>query len=186
MLGLGASIVSSSYDPLDQLGTYISNFAAGTDSWGDFGISEGTQTKTANQSIGGRSGVFKVSYDADESVLFGITKATPWGETFDVGDIVVVSMDVYFIDNNPQDDDGDSNENTLFYFQAGTSYHASRREGQFVAPETWTTLSGTINITAGGASANMQIAPSNGQGDAPGTGDVWYVDNAVVKHYRPR
>jgi hypothetical protein len=186
MLGLGASIVSSSYDSLDQLGTYTSNFAAGTDSWGDFGISVGTQTKTANQSVGGRSGVLKVSYDANETVLFGISKATPWGETFDVGDIVVVSMDVYFVDNDPQDDDGDGNENATFYFQAGSTFNTSRRKGQLVVPETWTTTSGTLNITGGSASANMQISPSNGQSDAPGTGDVWYVDNVVVKHYRPR
>ena len=49
MLGLSSSITHSSFDPLDLLGTYTSDFASGTDSWGDFGIAAGTQTKTANQ-----------------------------------------------------------------------------------------------------------------------------------------
>jgi len=182
MLGLGSGITHSSFDPLELLGEYNSNFAAGTDSWGDFGIAAGTQTKTANQSIGGRSGVLKVSYNADETVQFGLELATPWSKDFKVGDQVYVSLDVYQVDEAPTD--GSSGPN--FFFQAGDSFHASRRPlSQLVGEGGWVTKSGTAIITAGTDDGNMRIG-FNAQGNAPGTGDHWYLDNVVVKHYRPK
>ena len=182
MLGLGASIVSSSFDPLDLLGTYTSNFAAGTDSWGDFGVSTGTQTKTANQSIGGRSGVLKILYDADESVSFGLELATPWSKDFKVGDQVYVSLDVYQVDEDPQNDSGGPN----FFFQAGDNYHTSRRPfSGVVAEDAWVTRTGTAIITGGGNDGNMRIGFNNSS-NSPGVGDHWYLDNVVVRHYRPK
>ena len=183
MLGLGSGITHSSFDPLELLGEYNSNFAAGTDSWGDFGISTGTQTKTANQSIGGRSGVLKVSYNANESIQFGLELATPWSKDFKVGDQVYVSLDVYQVDEDPAD--GSSGPN--FYFQAGDLYHVSRRPiGSSILTEgEWKHKDGTAIITGGGNDGNMRIG-FNSQSNAPGTGDHWYLDNVVVKHYRPK
>ena len=181
MLGLSSSITHSSFDPLDLLGTYTSDFASGTDSWGDFGIAAGTQTKTANQSIGGRSGVLKVSYNADESVQFGLELATPWGEDFKVGDQVYVSLDVYFVDEDPQDG-GTTN---VPYFQAGATYNPSRRISKGFGTAYWHTLVGSKTIIAGTNNENMRIGFAS-QDTAPGTGDHWYLDNVVVKHYRPK
>ena len=184
MLGLGSGITHSSFDPLELLGEYNSNFAAGTDSWGDFfnGTPAGTQTKTANQGIGGRTGVLKVSYDANETVAFGLELATPWSEDFKGGDQVYVTLDVYVIDNLPPDSAGGPN----FFFQAGDAFHESRRPfSGIVAENGWFTRSGTVIITGGTDDGNMRIGFNNNS-NSPGLGDHWYLDNVVVKHYRPK
>ena len=91
VLGLGNNLISGVYvegGGLTLLGTYTSDFASGTDSWGAFGVSAGTQALTANQSVGGVDGALKITYDANETGQFGLELATPWGEDFEVGDSI--------------------------------------------------------------------------------------------------
>jgi len=181
MLGLGNSIVNSTPTrALVLLGTYTSDFASGDDGWASFGTT-GTVTITHNQSIGGRSGVLRVEYDTDETVLFGIQKSTPWGEDFKYGDIFDIQYSIYSEDNSPQD-----GSNLSHYFQAGSVFEASRRVTESTPDLTWDDVVSEGNeITAAtGDSSVMQIGFSS-PSTAPGAGDFVYFDSIVVKHYRP-
>jgi hypothetical protein len=181
MLGLGSSIVNSNFagGGIVLLGTYTSDFANGTDSWSDFGISAGTQTITANQSVGGTDGVLKISYDADETIQFGIELATPWGENFEVGDYITVQFSFYSEDVDPAD-----GSNFGCYFQAGSSYSASRRVSVAGIDGEWGTDSVTLQQIDGGGSSNLMRFGFSNQTNAPGIGDSWYLDSVTIEHWR--
>jgi len=180
MLGLGSFLTTSS-TPLapSLLGTYTSDFSSDANGWGDFGISAGTQTLTANQSIGGESAALKVSYDADESPLFGIAQNTPWGENFEVGDFVTVEFKYYSDDQSP------ANASTIgIFFQAGATFHSSRRVSDSGADGAWHTASAVLQeITAGTANNAMRIGFSSNS-TAPDSEDSWYIKDIVVSHFR--
>ena len=180
MLGLGSSLITSN-TPLNLtlLGTYTSDFSSDVDGWGDFGTFSGTQTLTANQSIGGESAALKVSYDQDETIQFGIKKDTPWGKNFEVGDFITVDYKFYMEDASPQD-------GTSFsaYFQAGSSFHSSRRVNVSGSDGAWVTSSATLQrISSGGNSDEMRFG-FGFQLNAPGSGDAWYIKDIVIKHFR--
>ena len=180
MLGLGSSLTTSS-TPLGPslLGTYTSDFSSDANGWGNFGISAGTQTLTANQSIGGVSAALKISYDADESILFGIAQNTPWGENFEVGDSVTVEFKYYSDDQSPADA-----ANISIFLQAGSGFHSSRRVSDTGVDGAWHTVSVTLQQITGGTNNNsMRIGFSAGS-SAPGSGDSWYIKDIVVKHFR--
>ena len=180
MLGLGSSLTTSSTPlGLSLLGTYTSDFSSGVDGWGGFNISEGTQTLTANQSIGGVSAALKVSYDENEEVLFGIAQNTPWSEDFKVGDFISVEYKYYSDDQSPADA-----ANISIFLQAGSSFHSSRRVSDTGVDGAWHTVSVTLQQITGGTNNNsMRIGFSAGS-SAPGSGDSWYIKDIVVKHFR--
>lgn len=180
MLGLGSSLTTSSTPSgLSLLGTYTSDFSSGVDGWGGFNISEGTQTLTANQSIGGVSAALKVSYDENEEVLFGITQNTPWGEDFEVGDFISVEYKYYSDDQLPAD-----GSNINIFFQAGANFSLSRRVSDQGVDGAWHSVSVDLQEITGATSSNaMRIGFSAGS-TAPGSGDSWYVKDIVVKHFR--
>ena len=181
MLGLGSNLTSGVYieGGLTLLGTYTSNFVAGTDSWGAFGVSAGNQTLTANQSVGGEDGALKITYDAGESIQFGLELATPWGQDFEVGDSWEATFKFYSADEDPADE-----VNFALYFQAGSSYHSTRRITGSVADEAWSTVTSDITaISDGSVSDKMRFGFGNA-GNAPGVGDSWYLKDVVIKHYR--
>lgn len=182
MLGLGSSLITSGTPlQLRLLGTYTSDFSSGTDGWGDFGTFSGTQTLTANQSIGGESAALKVSYDQDETIQFGIKKDTPWGENFRVGDRITVDYKFYMEDISPEDA-----SNFSVYFQAGSSYHSSRRVSVSAIDGVWATASATLQRISGGSISNsdeMRFGFGS-QLNAPGSGDAWYIKDIVIKHFR--
>ena len=181
MLGLGNSITNSTPPSggLVLLGTYTSDFASGDDGWVTSGTT-GTVTITHNQSIGGRSGVLKVAYAADESVLFSIQKATPWGENFKVGDVFDVQYSIFSEDNAPADD-----ANLSHFFQAGRFYNVSRRVSASVADFTWDDVDSEGNEITGGTDHGAMVLGFSSQSNAPGAGDAVYFDSIVIKHYRP-
>ena len=182
MLGLGNNLISGVYveeGGLTLLGTYTSDFASGTDSWGGFGISAGTQVLAANQSVGGVDGALKITYNANETVLFGLELATPWGEDFEVGDSWEATFKFYSADEDPEDE-----ANFSLYFQAGHSYNGTRRLTDTLADGVWSTVTGGITAISGGnASDKMRFGFGN-SGNAPGVGDSWYLKDVVIKHYR--
>lgn len=180
MLGLGSSLTTSS-TPLDLslLGTYTSDFSSDANGWGNFGISAGTQTLTANQSIGGVSAALRVSYDADESPLFGIAQNTPWGKDFEVGDFVTVEFKYYSDDQSPAD-----GSNISIFFQAGSGFHSSRRISDSGVDGAWHTVSVTLQEITGGTDNNsMRIGFSAGS-NAPDSEDSWYIKDIVISHFR--
>ena len=181
MLGLGSNLTSGVYieGGLAILGTYTSNFVAGTDSWGAFGVSAGTQALTANQSVGGVDGALKITYDANETGQFGLELATPWGEDFEVGDSWEATFKFYSADEDPEDE-----SNFSLYFQVGSGYNGTRRLPGSVADGTWLAVTGDITALSGGTvSDKMRFGFSN-SGNAPGIGDSWYLKDVVIKHYR--
>lgn len=180
MLGLGSSLITSGTPSGPTLlGTYTSDFSSGTDGWGNFGTFSGTQTLTANQSIGGESAALKVSYDQDESVQFGIKKDTPWGENFEVGDFITVDYKFYMEDISPEDA-----SNFSVYFQAGSLFNSSRRVSVSANDGVWATASATLQeITGGGNSDEMRFGFGS-QTNAPGSGDSWYIKDIVISHFR--
>ena len=182
MLGLGNSLISGVYveeGGLTLLGTYTSDFASGTDSWGAFGVSAGSQALTANQSVGGVDGALKITYDANETGQFGLELAAPWGEDFEVGDSWEATFKFYSADEDPEDE-----SNFSLYFQAGSGYNGTRRLAGSVADGAWSTVTGDITAISGGTvSDKMRFGFAN-SGNAPGVGDSWYLKDVVIKHYR--
>lgn len=180
MLGLGNSIVNSTpTGGLVLLGTYTSDFASSDDGWVTSGTS-GTVTITHNQTVGGRSGVLKVAYDADETVLFSIQKTTPWGESFEVGDVFDVQYSIFSEDNAPSDESSLSH-----FFQAGRTYSPSRRVDSGTADFTWDDVDSEGNQITAGSNHGAMVLGFSSQTNAPGAGDAVYFDSIVIKHYRP-
>ena len=180
MLGLGSGLASGVYtrEPI-LLGTYTSDFASGTDSWGGFGINVGTQTLTANQSVGGVDGALKITYNADEAIPFGLELATPWSEDFEVGDSWEATFKFYSADEDPED----ANNLTLA-FQAGTVYSATRRLTATALDGAWKTVTGDVTVISAGTDSDKMRFYFGSQVNAPGVGDSWYLKDVIIKHYR--
>ena len=180
MLGLGSGLASGVYtrEPI-LLGTYTSDFASGTDSWGGVGINVGTQTLTANQSVGGVDGALKITYNADEAIPFGLELATPWSEDFEVGDSWEATFKFYSADEDPEDAG-----NISLSFQAGITYSATRRLTGYVLDGAWKTVTGDVTVISAGTDSDKMRFFFASQANAAGVGDSWYLKDVIIKHYR--
>jgi len=179
MLGLGGGLTygGSMHDTL--VSSYTSDFTSDSDGWIAYSV-QGNLTIEANQTIGGSDGWLKMTYDTNQTSSSGIRAASGFfGTNRAVGDYVVLSYKIYYVDDSGKWTGSDSEVSTVWtVFAKNDTITVSMDEVASI------TRHKTTPSTSAGSSTSPILGVNLAE-DRPLANAVFYVKDIRIDWYRP-
>ena len=185
MLGLGNSVISSSYNrEFKLLSTYTSDFTSGLDSWGAYSV-QGTLTLQANQTApgSGEAGWLKGTFDTNQDNQAGIVHNNPFGSlSLGPPGYHEITMKVYL--DNPSGSLGDywggTDDVTTYCIVNNKGINSAVAQEQVVNFSGSSVVFTNVIVNTGEHDAAIYWISS---GDRPAANAVFYIKDIVWKVY---